>query len=290
MKNLHKHRERIIEIVQKNGLNESDYREFDSIIDDIDNDIEGKEFRQLISKVLDNNTIFGHTFRKPFGYAGDFLLIEKIYDKYETEDLDFKKWDKFYHSHEATEAVRNRKKYFVKKLEELTLNSPKTDFNVLILGSGPASDVYEYFERNTSSSVNFDLLDIDAKAIEYASEKNRKHLDKLNFIKANVIRFRTDKQYDLIWSAGLFDYLDDKLFVFLLKRFASNLKKQGQIIIGNFSPFNPTIKVMEVMTEWYLNYRDENHLKNLALQADIKKSKISVEKEPLGINLFLKIK
>ncbi len=137
--------------------------------------------------------------------------------------------------------------------------------------------------------IQFDLLDIDQHAIEYAKKKNDKFLDHLNFIRANVKHFNTDKKYDLIWSAGLFDYLNDKLFVLLLNRVANNIAPAGQIIIGNFSPSNPTISVMEVMTEWYLNYRDEQHLTELAEQAGIGKEKISIEKEPLGINLFLKI-
>ena len=288
MKNLQKNQKSIVEIIQKNGPEEAEFQEFDSIIDDIDNALEGEKFRTLIAVVLENDTIFGHTYKKPFGYAGDFLLIEKIYQKFESENLIFKKWDKFYHSHEATTAVRNRKTFCLQKLEELI--KTKDSVKVLVLGSGPSTDIHEFLEKNSTADIHFDLLDIDSNAISYASEKNKKYLKKINFIKANVIRFTTEEKYDFIWSAGLFDYLDDKLFVFLLKRFYSNLKENGQIIIGNFSPLNPTIKVMEIMTEWYLNYRNEEHLTRLAREATIKDSKITIEKEALGINLFLKIK
>jgi coenzyme F420-reducing hydrogenase beta subunit len=65
--------------------------------------------------------------------------------------------------------------------------------------------------------------------------------------------------------------------------------KNGQLIIGNFSPLNPTIKVMEVRTEWYENYRNEVQQKSLAKNAEIIDSKIKGAKEPLGINLFLQI-
>ncbi len=284
---LPKIKQRLFEIIQNNGPEEHQYKELDAIINCIDNELEGKAFRKLISEVLESDTLFGHTYNKPYGYAGDFLLIEKIYQKYETQDPRFKKWDRFYHSHEATQAVINRKSYFVNQLEELI--KKKQNINVLILGSGPASDVHSFFTRNNTNKIQFDLLDVDSNALAYAKNKNKNHLEKLHFIKSNVVRFHTKKKYDLIWSAGLFDYLDDKLFVFLLKQFTNNLKENGQMIIGNFSPINPTIKVMEVMTEWYLHYRDEVCLHDLALKANINNDRISIEKEPLGINLFLKI-
>lgn len=288
MSTIESFKDRIVEIVLNNGPHESEYKELDEIINRINTLDEGKEFRQLISNVLENDTVFGHTFKKPFGYAGDFLLIEKIYQKYETHDPLFKRWDKFYHSHDATEAVRNRKSFFIKKVKELVTNQQQVD--ILILGCGPATDVYEFFSQTDQRyNIKFDLVDIDSHAIEYASEKNCDFLEYINFTRANVIKFTTEDNYDLIWSAGLFDYLDDQLFVFLLRRFVDNLKENGQIIIGNFSPLNPTIKVMEVMTEWHLNYRDEKHLKLLANHVGIDNERITVEKEPLGINLFLKI-
>jgi len=281
-------KEKVLKILQNNGPKENEYKLLDEIIDTIDNETKGKEFRELIMPVLENDTIFGHTFRKPFGYAGDYLLIEKIYQNHESKDTLFTKWDRFYHSHEATQAVRNRKKFFINKLNELTANNEKV--SVLILGSGPATDVYEFLsETKNGKNITFDLLDIDANSIEYATKKNHEYLDQINFIRKNVLRFNTTNKYDLIWSAGLFDYLDDKIFTFLLKRFSSNLKPNGQIIIGNFSPSNPTIKVMEIMTEWFLHYRDEQCLTKLALMAGIDESLIKIEKEPLGINLFLKI-
>lgn len=270
------------------GPNPEEHKALDDLINLVDSKEEAMHFREILGDVLKKeNTLFGHTYEKPFGYAGDFLLIEKIYEKYVTENPKYKKWDLFYHSHEATEAVRNRKKYFIEKMKEIVTS--KKEVNVLILGSGPASDVFEFCQTNDSENIFFDLLDIDKNAIEYARKKNEKYLKNINFIEANVIKYSTDKKYDFIWSAGLFDYLNDKLFVALLKRFKDNLTTDGKIIIGNFSPSNPTIKVMEVMTEWYLNYRDEEHLLALAKAANINTEKCMIEKEPLSINLFLKI-
>lgn len=280
----------ILRIVDNGGPKESEYQLFDNIINQVDNEKEGKEFRDLLSPMLEKDSVFGHTFRKPYGYAGDFFLIEKIYQKYESDDPEIQKWDRFYHSHEACVAVINRKSYFLSKLK--ALQARNSDARILILGSGPATDVFEFYDsqkESEESALRCDLLDIDQGALDYAAKKNEKYISNIDFIRTNVMKYSTEKKYDLIWSAGLFDYLNDDYFAQLLSQFKDNLLEDGQIIIGNFSPFNPTKRVMEVMTEWYLNYRDESHLVSLAERAGIAASRCRVEREPLGINLFLKI-
>jgi hypothetical protein len=62
------------------------------------------------------------------------------------------------------------------------------------------------------------------------------------------------------------------------------------MVISNFSTKNPTKRLMEVLSDWYLNLRTESDLYRIASDANIDKELVSVEKEPLGINLFLKIK
>jgi len=278
-----------IEIIEKFGPDENDYSFINKIVDSIQNEQEAQIFRELLKPVLNENTLFGHGFIKPFGYAGDYLLIEKIYQQHVSYDPKYIKWDKCYNCLEAAIAVRNRKTYFVKTMQQLSYRKPGK-LHVLILGSGPATDVYEFFTKNPQVDITFDLLDIDQRAIDYATDKNKIHLSKINFTRMNVLRFAPDKNYDLIWSAGLFDYLNDRIFTGLINRFKNNLKKGGEMIIGNFSPLNPTRKVMEVICQWYLIHRSNQQLIQLAVKAGIPRQIVEVDREPLGINLFLRIK
>jgi extracellular factor (EF) 3-hydroxypalmitic acid methyl ester biosynthesis protein len=96
--------------------------------------------------------------------------------------------------------------------------------------------------------------------------------------------------YDLIWSAGLFDYFKDKHFTFLIRKYINCLEEDGEMVISNFSTKNPTKRLMEVLSDWYLNLRTESDLFRIASDANINKELVSVDKEPLGINLFLKIR
>ncbi len=282
-------KEYIKDIFQKDGPDKEDYLDFFSLVNQIEvEDIE--DFRKLISPILNQNSLFGFSYTKPFGYSGDFFIIEKIYQRYVNPDMKYRKWDVFLHSAHAVIAVVNRKTLAIEIFENLNSKAVGLQKNVMILGSGPVSETFEFFEKNPDSTLVFDMLDMDKRAIAYAKNKNRKYLDRMTFHNRNVIRYTPEMKYDLIWSAGLFDYFKGKHFVFLLKKYYEYLNEGGELIIGNFNTENPSRRAMEIMGDWFLYHRSPDELKNFALQAGVDESKIDVFQEPLGVNLFLRVK
>lgn len=242
---------------------------------------------QLLSPLLVEDSMLGFTFQKPHGYAGDFELIDRIYRKRESKNQKLYKWDLFYHELEAAKAVRNRKKYFGNIVDNLSNN---TNARVLNLGSGPCLDLYEYLKSKSKHTTMFECLDMDKSAIEYGAVVCDNYSDHITFINENALRFDPGYQYDLVWSAGLFDYFNDKLFVRLLRRTYSLVKDGGELVIGNFSTYNPSRGVMELYGQWYLHHRSEETLSKLAIEAGIPKELITVSKEEVGVNLFLHLK
>ena len=281
-------REFISHLVINGGPLPQEYSELDSILNNLAKE-EIEEFRELIKPSLNIDTMHGFGFLKPFGYSGDFFMIEKIYSRWINHNEKCEKWDIFFHNHLATQAVRNRKQFFLDVLENIEKNDEIKDKAILILGSGPATDVAEFCENNPQSKMYFDLLDLDSKAIDYAKIKNIKHLSRLNFLKGNVLRLKPEKDYALIWSAGLFDYFGDRHFTFLMKKYIEFVRKDCELIVGNFSQNNPSQNYMEIMGDWFLNYRSEEELVKISKNAGILKEQIKLESEPLGINLFMRI-
>ena len=148
--------------------------------------------------------------------------------------------------------------------------------------------MYEFLNEYPDTKLSFTCVDLDAKAIEYASKLNQEHLSKIHFIHKNILRFDTKDQFDLIWSAGLFDYFNDKTFVSVIQRMKNWLVKDGEIVIGNFNQtHNPSRSYMEIIGEWYLHHRTDKDLETLAMQAFFDSSAIKIGKEPENINLFL---
>jgi extracellular factor (EF) 3-hydroxypalmitic acid methyl ester biosynthesis protein len=275
-------------LIEKGGPEHHDYEEFTSIVNNLNSE-SINDFREKIHTILNENTLIGHGFVKPYGYPGDFTLIDKIYQCEINEDPQYKNWDLFFQNQPGANAVRNRKDFFLDYCKSLVLK--KENSNVLILGSGPGSDVYEFLSNYSGSSkIRFDLIDFDEAAIDFSKKKNARFNGLVTYNRINALRFTSYKLYDLIWSAGLFDYFKDKHFTFLIRKYINCLTDDGEMVISNFSTKNPTKRLMEVLSDWYLNLRTESDLFRIASEANIDKEMVSVDKEPLGINLFLKIR
>lgn len=245
------------------------------------------EISRCLGKSYLIHSVNGRSLNKPEGYAGDFMLIEHIYQYLVSPHPQYRNWDLCFHETASAKAVRNRKHYFKEQAASLIIRKPADDFSILTLASGPAREILELYQSLPQHTFSSTCLDADPKALSYAQNLLQGYSDQLEFVKANVFRYQAAQAHDLIWSAGMFDYLNDKLFVYLLKRMKTWLKPNGKIIVGNFSCYNPSRSYMEVFGEWHLQHRSENQLIDLALKAGYEMNQIHIGRESLGVNLFL---
>jgi len=246
------------DLVKKGGPEPHEYQAFTDIVNHLKPD-QVDPFREVIKPSLNENTLIGHGFVKPYGYPGDFHLIHNIYTQKANPNPKFKSWDDFFLNQPAAQAVRNRKDFFLRSCKRLE----ESDFN---------------------------LLDFDQNAIDFAKAQNEFSNGSIEYFRINVLRYKPYKYYDLIWSAGLFDYFKEKHFIYLINKYYKNLADNGEFIVGNFSHLNPTKRLMEVLSDWYLNHRSRYDLIRMAVEAEVNEDRVIIENEELGINMFMRIK
>ena len=284
------------EWTERGGPKPTEYHEFNEWLNEVAHDVESgkvteegiKDLQFAFGRALSVSTLQGISLIKPRGYAGDFEVIDRVYQRSLTTDPNLINWDNFLVNTRAAKAVRNRKSYVIKMLEKLRANTEGDEqIRVLDVASGPARDVFEFLSSTSDHRIFFDCIEYDNVAIQYASALCHEYLDRIEFIHKNAFRFDTDRRYKLVWSAGLFDYFDDRRFVFLLKRLYAFLEEGGELVIGNFSEKNPDRPYMEVMMEWELNHRSPEKLIHFATEGGVPASNIRLGNEPEGINLFL---
>lgn len=283
-------------IIAKGGPETMEYDALNQVFDTLSYEFKTGRLKEEDLQVLQNgfgdecleNTMHGHIKSKPFGYAGDFLIIDKIYREQVTQDDRFAKWDIFWNNHSAARAVRNRKDYFIRTM---TAKIPaQGSMRLLNVASGPARDLFELYQKINPAQLKTVCVEADKTAIQYATKLNKDNAEQIDFIHQNIFRFNTEEKFDTVWSAGLFDYFEDAIFTKLLRKFISWTKPGGEVIIGNFSNNNPSRNYMELIGDWFLHHRSANQLKQLALNAGAPLENISVGKEMEGVNLFLHVR
>ncbi|MFS8049187.1 class I SAM-dependent methyltransferase [Rhizobium sp. BR 314] len=227
-------------------------------------------------------TMQGFAYSRPHGYSGDFEIIERIYSEHVSRDPKLSRWDEFFHASPATQAVRNRGKVLSDLLER------KRPSSILSVGAGPALDIAQSLRLNEFPR-DIHLLDNDLNALQRAAE-NLQNLSvgrRLTYHHKNALRFRTNEKFDLIWSSGLFDYLNDKTAKLLIRRLFPMLAEGGMLVIGNFSSNNPSRSYMEIIGQWFLIHRDIEDLRSLCSDVQPDVASVSVFSDETGVNLFL---
>lgn len=295
-KPIEKYRRQFRRYIEQGGPELTDYDDFNILVNHLHRDHQNgavdetdlENLRGDFGDALSTETMQGLALRKPHGYAGDYEIIDRIYQHRVTTQEELKKWDVYYHSQPAAKAVRNRKDYFHYLLDR-NLKSAKTPVRVLNIGSGPGRCLAEYLRGRPDADLQIDCIELDPSAIDYAKLQIGEHCGKVRFRQENALRFRPAIRYDFVWAAGIFDYFSDRVFSRLIRRFVEALEYGGELVVGNFSSSNPNQAYMETVSNWPLKYRSPEHLREISVRAGLGEFHQHVVSEPEGVNLFLHV-
>ncbi|MFY9398771.1 MAG: PilZ domain-containing protein [Desulfomonilia bacterium] len=276
-----------------------------TFIDSKQHFIHREHFQKTLNELLLKSALFNRAYRKPLGYAGDYEMMNIIYrNEYEGKDLFSQVMSKIDCEGSAAKAVRNRREYFCQKILALYESLDEgSEAKVVSVACGPCVELWDFFTRvkNSQRPVRIDFIAMDQDPLALDDARNRlqpvsgdNSRFSVSFIQDNIRNLILGKKLeesryagsDLIYTAGLCDYLSAKATSRLINELYRYLKPGGRMIIGNFGPYNPQRFKMEYGAEWFLIHRSEEDLKDLArgLPED---ATLSVEKEPEGVNLFL---
>ena len=146
---------------------------------------------------------------KPYGYAGDFKIIDDIYrNAPKTEGFD-RLYDNYFQMSSISVAVRNRKEDFKKKVLESIRLKKGQNVKIMDLACGPCEEVVDIFispEKVDLSLVDYHCYDNDENAIEF-SKKRLEGIPQVKFFKENAVRLALKKdvasfipyRYDVIY-------------------------------------------------------------------------------------------
>ncbi|HVJ47155.1 MAG TPA: class I SAM-dependent methyltransferase [Luteolibacter sp.] len=261
--------------------------------------------RELHPIVLCSPFIY-RTYTKPLGYAGDYEMVNMMLrNPYEGSSA-FAKLLNFALLHtEPVVAHRNRIDYLVETLRTEThkrVRQGKT--RVFNLACGPAVEVRRFIsEHDESDFTEFDLLDFNYETLEYTRDKindirrTNGRETPVRFIQRSVNQILrsaaqgdTDEDltgYDIVYCAGLFDYLSQRVCQRLVDLFCRMAKPGGLVIVTNVASTNPRRACMEYLMEWNLIHRSIDEMNDLVPDVPVKRTEVKADST--GVNLFLEI-
>lgn len=232
--------------------------------------------------------------RKPYGYSGDFKIIDDIYQNNPTTTGFDRLFDNYFQMSAISVAVRNRKEDFKRIIKNFIKSQRHSTIRIMDLASGPCRDIKELLadEDISNKKVIIDCYENDEHAIAYAS-KLLKNPSNVNFTRENAVRIAfkkdihkmIDKKYDLIYSTGLFDYFNERISIALVSNLKKLLTPKGVMAIANVRDkySNPSVHFMEWVGDWNLVYRSDEEFKKIFIDAGFKSNEIEVEYEQQGI-------
>jgi extracellular factor (EF) 3-hydroxypalmitic acid methyl ester biosynthesis protein len=263
--------------------------------------------RQLHPIVLCSPFVF-RTYHKPLGYAGDYEMVSMMLrDPFEGSTLFAKMLNKLCLEIPPVIAHRNRIDYLRGMLNEEAGRAAAAGkvARIYNLGCGPAQEVQRFISMDAmSDNADFLLLDFNDETVAHATrvleESRARHRRRtgLRIEKRSVQQVLKDGlrhggedtgAFDVVYCAGLFDYLSDRVCKKLLSIFYEKVAPGGLLIATNVHPNNPWRNWMEYLGDWHLVYRTAEEFIKLAPE-NAPDGAPRVIADSTGLNVFLEVR
>ena len=254
---------------------------------------------RVVTPELIGGASWSRCYFKPLGYPGDYQIMNFMYDN---EPVGDNLRSKFLHMLGviAGKPIVSR----MDTLAQLIVDhaaSRETDeapVNIMSIGCGPARELEPILKMSPQTTKwEATLVDQEPLALEYALSSaiglgapdrmkatalNVSFKDMLNGTPVGAQIFGQD----IVYSAGLVDYLSPLLALRFVRRMYDFIRPGGRLIIGNVNNSRTgTLWPMEYVLDWTLYFRNMDEMK--AIAGGIEGAQMRIVSDPLDAIYFL---
>jgi extracellular factor (EF) 3-hydroxypalmitic acid methyl ester biosynthesis protein len=217
-------------------------------------------------KTLRQSPLTGRSVSKPRGYSGDAVMIDCIYglDNSDAATSAGQRIFEWEFASVACRSVRARRGHLATLVDSVPI-----DARILSVACGHLRELALCDSAAYRRPASIVGLDQDKLSIGFlgslATPCVWPILGSVKQLLRNDIKLGS---FDLIYSAGLYDYLDDRVAKALTRKLISMLRPGGELRIANLTTELPDIPYMEAMMDWWLTYRSADDLQALVAGID----------------------
>ena len=224
-----------------------------------------------VTELVHHDPFTARSFHKPRGYAGDAVLIDYIYTNDPASDgtaADLSPAGRaifdFTTAAPASAGVRTRRDLMAAVLDHTCATVERPD--ILSVACGHLREAGLCHGVRGGLAGRFVALDQDERSLDVVDHELGDHgvVTVGSSIKALFRGELAGERFDLIYSTGLYDYLDDRLAQRLTTRLFQMLNPGGRLVVANFLPDIYCAGFMETFMGWDLIYRSPAQVDALA--------------------------
>ncbi len=235
--------------------------------------------RHKINELLQQDPYTARALEKPRGFAGDAPLLDFIY-RGEAPPGTTALGNALLRGTAQSPSGRSVVDRRDRLSEALKFaGESRAGASALSIACGHLREAEALSEEELGRFSRIVALDQDALALEtIRSEKPRAPFVTVEGSVKQILTGNAELgKHDLVYAAGLFDYLSDQVSAMLLKAMFAALNPGGRLIVGNFTPTNYGTPYMDVFMDWRLIYRSLADLRQLS-RAAISPQEVRVER------------
>jgi hypothetical protein len=213
------------------------------------------------------------SFEKPRGYPGDAIILDLLYgDLVDVGTLSpigrlVNQWTL---ACAAPRSVQLRRTLLTELLDETAEARPGC--RILSVACGHLREGQSSVALRAGRIGELVALDQDAESLAVVEREQAAFgVRPLQGTVKGLLTGKVDASgFDLVYAAGLYDYLDLRTATVLTSNLLSRVSPGGRVLVANFAPELPDIAYMEAMIDWHLIYRAEAEMTQIATGASAK--------------------
>lgn len=216
-----------------------------------------------IMATLRQDPLIARSLDKPRGHAGDAVMIDMIYRHPDRRgDLAAASpLGRGVHLGTTTSpvaaVVRDRRLQLAKLIDAAASGRQRP--SVLALAAGHLRETELSTAMGEGRIGRFVALDPDDKSVAVIAARHGKAVEVMPQSISAVLRDQiANPHFDLVYAAGLFDYLDTRVATRLTRAVADMLKPGGRFVFANFADDLWEAGFMEAAMAWHLILRNED--------------------------------
>lgn len=225
-----------------------------------------------LQRVVHECAFTAHSYKRPRGYPGDADLLDLVYRHPNAQPI----IDGLTQTGRAifdvttgvmaSEAVKDRRHVVARKIDEVAARRPGVE--ILAVACGHLRELEFSEAAKAGALTRFVATDQDGRSLAEAQKYAVSLTEAVETQELSVKDFISSSHnvgtFDLVYAAGLYDYLDARIAMRLTRKLFELLKPGGTLLVPNLLTGIREVAYMETCMDWFMIYRNEAEIKAFA--------------------------